>query len=163
MMIIGGRRRRHAEQERQSAVAKMRAELAASHALRERTVWQSELQAERERADTYGAALARATEQIEALENRLFHLESKVGSRGLEAMERNVEAMILTRETERLAALADKPRRDAEDFRTQGALLQISHRKSSHTNLTPCIWNDQGWKRWRRWTMAVRAIAFVRR
>lgn len=98
----------------------MRAELAASHALRERTIWQSELQVERERAELYGAALERATEQIEALENRVFILESKVGNRGLEAMERNVEALLLTRETERLAALADKPRRDAEDLRTQG-------------------------------------------
>ena len=110
----------YAEQERQTAVAKMRADLAASHALRDRTAWQSELQLERDRADKYGAALERATEQIEALENRLFVLENKVGDRALETMERDLETVILNRETERLAALADKPRRDAEDLRAQG-------------------------------------------
>ena len=35
-------------------------------------------------------------------------------------MERNLETIILRHETERLAALADKPRRDAEDLRTRG-------------------------------------------
>ena len=42
----------------------MRADLAASHALRERTIWQAELQIERERADKYGATLERAMEQV---------------------------------------------------------------------------------------------------
>ena len=54
----------------QSNLAKMRAELASSQALRERNAWQRELAAERGRADKYGAALERATEQIEALEVR---------------------------------------------------------------------------------------------
>ena len=49
-------------------------------------------------------------QQIEALSDRVYTLENKVGDRGLEAMERNVEKLILERETERLAALADKPR-----------------------------------------------------
>ena len=54
-------------QDRQSELAKMRADLAASHALRERNIWQAELQIERERADKYGAMLERAMEQVRPL------------------------------------------------------------------------------------------------
>ena len=116
-----------AEQERQSGLAKMRAELAQSHALRERKLWEGELAVERVRGDLYGSALEKASEQIEGLEERIFKLEMLTENKGLEAMEKNLEVVILQRESERLAVLADKPRRDAEAARYVHVQLSSHH------------------------------------